>query len=136
MYNTCNTGFGYNRSASTFGSCGSWGNWGNWGVQRICRDCNGNIRVNNACGNACSCNCNCCCNTCGCNNNDSNNSNNQQGSNGGNGTGGFTCVTFCGNGVAQNTSFLNTSDTNSYYTRRSGCGCCRNRSSWNYGYNN
>ncbi len=51
MYNLYNTGC-VNRNRC--GCCGCGGN--TWGFQRICRDCQGNIRVINNCNNGCGCN--------------------------------------------------------------------------------
>ena len=148
MCNTCNTSFGSNRSGCNCGcnsctnslwnlfsgnSCGcnngcGCNSWGNWGFQRICRDCNGNIRVRNSCGcsgntwnwdgcNSC-CNgntwnwnngCNSCCNGCD-NNNDASVFFTRSGN------GNVRCVSFCN---TNNTS--NTSDTSNTSNRSSGC---------------
>lgn len=135
MCNVCNSGgncCGFTNTSANNG-CGCWGWFGT--CQRLCRDCNGNIRVlNNGCGcNSCGCNrcrpCNCCvccrnnyaCPCCvGCNVN--------------NGCGGIT--TFGTNGVNSTVSANNFSTNDDYYNRqyalngrsnrcgdRCGCGC-------------
>lgn len=134
MCNFCNTSNGNVSSCGYNVGCnGSFGLWG-WGRQTICRDCNGNIRVNqrNGCGCGCNGGCGCrrrCCvcnGGCGCNNGCGSD---DTASNSTNGNGGFTCVTFCGNaGTAANTS----ANGDLYYARQyglypygynRGCGC-------------
>lgn len=130
MCNFCNTCCNNGRSGCGCGSCGcnSYCNngslWG-WGRQLLCRDCNGNIWVNqrNTCGcnhNRCGCNHNGC-GSCGCNGNAATTTTN--------GNGGYlTCVTFCGNNGLTTTS----GNSDLYYARQyglypfgynRGCGC-------------
>lgn len=129
FYNTSNasgySGCGYSSYNSSCGCnscCNRNGSFWGWGGQSICRDCNGNIRVNQR--NSCGCGCHrrhCCChNGCGCQNGcgGSNNTGNST-----NGNGGFTCVTFCGN---SNTS-TTTGNVDLYYARQYGL--------YPYGYN-
>ena len=61
MCNFCNTCYNNGRSGCGCNTCGfgTGGAW-NWGRQSICRDCNGDIWVNQR--NGCGCN-----NACGCN---------------------------------------------------------------------
>ena len=113
FYNTAGNVNGYSGCGCHF--CGN-GNFGLWGCGRqwMCRDCNGNIRVNqrNTCGRGCN-------NGCG----------GSATGNTTNGNGGFTCVTFCGNtGVTTN----NVGGGDLYYARQyglypygynRGCGC-------------
>lgn len=135
MCNFCNTCSNNGRVGCGCSSCCNGnGSFWNWGRQSVCRDCNGNIWVNqrNTCGCGCSngsgwslasassCGCN---NGCGCNGNGTDTASN------GNGNGGrFTCVTYCG------TNGLTTATSNGdlYYARQyglypfgyhSGCGC-------------
>ena len=122
MCNLCNTGLNYGRSGcgynnSGWNTCGcGTGVWG-CGRQWICRDCCGNIRVNQGYQN-----------TCGCHNSCGNGGNTTQNGNGN--TGRFTCVTFCGVGNNTATTAANTGDL--YYARQyglypygynRGCGC-------------
>ena len=129
MCNLYNTGFGSCRSGCGRNTCGynSCGcnicGYGNnaWGCSRqlICRDCCGNIHVNQSRQNSCSC-----CNPCVCENNG------DVAQNGNGQTGRFTCVTFCGVGNGSAASTTNTGDL--YYARQyglypfgynRGCGC-------------
>jgi len=125
MCNICNTGFNY-------GCNGFWG-----GTQRLCRDCNGNIVVNQRNTNTCGHCCGCChqhtCN-CGCGNNTG-----AAGNGNGNGNGGkFVCYTVCGYVTATGTNTTNMTNTANttygdlYYARQyglypygynRGCGC-------------
>ena len=99
--------------------------------QRLCRDCNGNIRVmtaNTGC-NVCCCPCYChCCGGCGGGNNGVEGNN---GATSGNGNGGYGCVTICG-AAANTTTAANMAAIEEYYARqyawnrrngRSSCGC-------------
>lgn len=118
MCNQYTTGFnfgqgacGYNTTGCGYNTCGR--------QQWICRDCCGNIWVNQQ---RRSCGCGGCGNLCG------NNANNVGSTQNGNGqTGRFTCVTFCG---VNNTQTTNNGDL--YYARQyglypygynGGCGC-------------
>lgn len=124
MCNTCNANVTSNCRRS-YGCCnGCFCNNGSTFSQRVCRDCCGNIRVNQwGCG---SCNC------CGCNNG---NAASNTSDNGYNGYGqSFTCVSFCGKG--SNWSNFATASNNEYNGRN-----CESRSngsnrscSCGYGY--
>lgn len=125
MCNLCNTGFNFGHSGCGRNSCGynscGYGS-GLWGCNRqlICRDCCGNIHVNQNCQSGCHC-----CNSCGCGGNNGGTTQN------GNGTSGrFTCVTICGAGNGSTASTTNAGDL--YYARqyglypygyKQGCGC-------------
>ena len=128
MCNVCNSGgncCGVTNTSANNG-CGCWGWFGT--CQRLCRDCNGNIRVLN---NGCGCN-SCGCNRCGCCNN------NRSGNGCGccNGNNGCDSITVFGNNVRVTGSANDTSTFDDYYARqyalngrnnrcgdRCGCGC-------------
>ena len=130
MYNTCYTG----TMART--GCGNYGGWNLFtngcGTQRICRDCCGNLHVQNV-------------ETCTCftpwNRCLLGNGTNTAGNGGtGNATqGGFRCVTFCGVNPTQQATQTTTQGTTgvdcgeAYYARQYGFGCGRcNRCGYNW----
>ncbi len=139
MCNFCNVSSGCS-GTTTASSCGYGCTQSFWngGLQRICRDCYGNIRVRQS---GCGCNAGCGCSStsqcgsncgCGCSNN-VNNGNSE------NNNGGFTCVTFCGNarntGTTANTSTSNCGDL--YYARQYGLlpySSCPCSVGYNYNY--
>lgn len=127
FYNTSNTngysGCGYSSYNNSCNSCCNRSGLFGCARQWICRDCNGNIFVNQrnsgcgCCQHTCGCQHNC---GCGCGNGTSGNS---SGSNGG-----FACFTVCGNTNTATT----TGNSDLYYARQyglypfgynSGCGC-------------
>ena len=126
MCNTCYTGA---MQRTGCGACGEW-NWvGNTcGTQRVCRDCCGNLRVQNvpACG------CFTPYNRCGFGNGTAV----AQNSGTGNGfNGGFRCITFCGlNNTTQTTAQTTTGVDcgEAYYARQYGLGCGCNRCGYNW----
>ena len=129
----CN-GFYSNRSGGYTGGCGcdyaTPLSVANTGFQRICRDCNGNIRVINDVGasSCCGCqHCHCGCG-CGCGGNGSGSGTS---GNATNGNGGFGCVTICGAtsnvGTTSGTTTTNVITNDEYYARQYGLGCRRSR---------
>ena len=137
MCNQYTTGFTFGQSGcgyNTYGynTCGynTYGNGnGTWGGQTICRDCCGNILVNQRRRNCCGC-----CNPCCCNGNVT--TQNGGATQNGNGqTGRFTCITVCGvNNTTATTCGVNNamSAGDLYYARQyglypfgynRGCGC-------------
>ncbi len=122
MCNTCNTGFGFCRCGCN--GHGAWNTcnntWNNgcgcnangWGFQRICRDCCGNIRVNNT--NTC----------CGCSTR--NTGNNGCGCSNGNIYGGTLRVIAFGGNADNATTETATNGGESYYARQYGLGSYRN----------
>ncbi len=115
---------------NSFASGCGWNGLWRTGYQRLCRDCNGNIRVNTCnggcgcgCQNSCGCSNSCCNNHC-CNNGCDNSTGNNDNTNGNTG-GGFTCVTVCGNRANAATSTGNTSR---------GCGYTTNANATDYYY--
>lgn len=130
MCNFCNTGFNFGRSGCcgcSSCSCGCGSSLWSWGNQRICRDCNGNIWVNqrnsNGCG--CGCDCNSCNNSCNCNGNGTDTAENGNGNSGRS----FTSITFCGSSNGTATTVAENGEA--YYLRqygltgrrRNSCGC-------------
>lgn len=118
----------WNTNACGYGCCNT-NNWlntlfGNT-TQSICRDCCGNIRVNQ-CQNTC-CGCHCC-HSCGCgcgcgNDSGSTSTDNGNGNNGGR----FACFTVCGNtNSLTQSNTANALNGDQYYARQYGL----------YGYNN
>ena len=152
MCNTCNSsrsgcyayttsrntdGCGYTTPRNTDGCCGyatpiSANGGVFWGLnQRLCRDCNGNIRVINnrsTCGCHCCCPCCCCPCHCGCGCSNGGTESND-GDTSGNGNGGYACLTVCG---VATTATANAVTGDDYYARqyalnrrsgRSSCNC-------------
>lgn len=127
--NGCRCGCNNGCSCGCNNGCGNslW-NWlfGN-NTQWLCRDCNGNIRVNQR---SCGCGCNNCCgcnnNGCGCNGNNGTDTASVFGNNGNNR---FACVTFCRNWNGSSTAFTTSNgDGDSYYARQFGLFSRRNSS--------
>ena len=119
MCNSCYNSYnGYSNYSNA--SCGSCCNNSLWnlfgGTQRICRDCCGNIIVNQNSCSSCSCNscCGCCCNQNGTSGSGTSSNNDN----------GYGCVTFCGT-LANQTSSISNGYAQSNYGRSS-CSrrCC------------
>lgn len=124
MYNTCYAG---TNTRTGCGNCGGWNWFGNaCGTQRVCRDCCGNLRVQNVTG--------CCCHRCNqCQCNGTGNDTGTAGNGNGTGTnGGFRCITICGaNNTTQTTAGVDYGEA--YYAQQYGLGggCC-NRCGYNW----
>lgn len=134
MCNTCNSNVFSNRGCRYATSCNYSTMSSNIGCgsslgcgQRLCRDCNGNIRViNNGynCYNYCNYCCfqPCCCH-CGCGNSGNTNDSNNGGTSG-NANNGYGCVIVCG--TTANTA---TTTNDDYYARQYGLNGRNGRSS-------